>query len=208
MAWQSPIAPGISWYQTTVDDRPEYPSLDGSKQVEVAVIGGGFTGLQAAYNLAKSGISVVLIEAHHFGDGASGRNGGQFGTGQRSYPDEMEPKIGYEHAKALFDIAEDAKAYVMDFAKSNAIDMSYQAGQMNVSHKQAYANDYRRSADTMAEKYNYPHLTYMEKAETQERVGSSFYLGGVRDSGTGHINPATIASGIGKSRKTSWRGDL
>lgn len=203
MAWQSPIAPGISWYQTTVQDRVEYPTLDGSRQVDVAIIGGGFTGLQAAYNLAKAGVNVTLLEANHLGDGASGRNGGQFGTGQRSYPDEMEPKLGYEHAKALFDIAEDAKAYVMDFAKSNDIDMSYLPGQMNVSHKKAYAEDYRRSVDILAEKYGYPHLSYMERAESEERIGSKFYLGGVRDSGTGHINPLQLLVGLGKAAKAA-----
>jgi gamma-glutamylputrescine oxidase len=203
MAWQSPIAPGISWYQTTVDNPPEYPVLDGSKQVDVAVIGGGFTGLQAAYNLAKAGVSVALIEAHHLGDGASGRNGGQFGTGQRAYPDEMEAKLGYEHAKALFDIAEDAKRYVKDFAADNQIDISFQAGQMNVTHKKAYIDDYRRSVDMMAEKYAYPHLSYMEQSETQERVGSKFYLGGVRDSGTGHINPLRLLVGLGKAAKAA-----
>ena len=74
--WQSPIAPGISWYQATVDGRPTYPSLDGSLSVDVAIVGGGFTGLQAAFNLAKRGVSVALLEACRRGDGASGRNGG------------------------------------------------------------------------------------------------------------------------------------
>jgi gamma-glutamylputrescine oxidase len=94
--WQSPIAPGISWYQATAGERPTYPALDGSTTCDVAIVGGGYTGLQAAYNLAEAGVSVVLIEANRFGDGASGRNGGQLGTGQRSWPEELEEKIGYE----------------------------------------------------------------------------------------------------------------
>ena len=92
--WQSPIAPGVSWYQATVGERPDYPALDGSRQCDVAIIGGGYTGLQAAYNLAKAGVSVTLIEACRLGDGASGRNGGQLGTGQRWWPEELEEKIG------------------------------------------------------------------------------------------------------------------
>ena len=203
MAWQSPIAPGISWYQTTVAERPEYPSMDGSRQVDVLVIGGGFTGLQAAYNLAKAGVDVALIEGNHLGDGASGRNGGQMGTGLREYPDEVETKIGYEHSKALFEIAEDAKAYLMNFASSHGIDMSYLPGQMNVTHKKAYLDDYRRSVDTLAEKYNYPHLSYMEQTETRERIGSKFYLGGIRDAGTGHINPLQLLVGLGVAAKNA-----
>ena len=53
MAWQSPISPGISWYEATVGERPEYAPLDGSCEADVAIVGGGFTGLQAAYNLAR-----------------------------------------------------------------------------------------------------------------------------------------------------------
>ncbi|MGQ3280437.1 MAG: FAD-dependent oxidoreductase, partial [Shinella sp.] len=106
MPWQSPISPGISWYEATVGDRPEYAPLDGSVEADVAIVGGGFTGLQAAYNLAQKGVRVVLIEAHRFGDGASGRNGGQLGTGQRAEAESLEAELGFERAKALFDLAE------------------------------------------------------------------------------------------------------
>ncbi|MGO8352428.1 FAD-dependent oxidoreductase, partial [Rhizobium johnstonii] len=77
----APIAPG-----RPVGERPAYPALEGSRTCDVAIVGGGYTGLQAAYNLDKSGVSVVLIEACRFGDGASGRNGGQLGNGQRWWP--------------------------------------------------------------------------------------------------------------------------
>src|SRR6476469_2910447 len=121
--WQSPIAPGLSWYQASAGERPEYPALDGSRTTDVAIIGGGFTGLQAAYNLAKAGASVTLIDGARFGDGASGRNGGQIGTGQRAWPDEMEPQFGFDLTKALFDMAEHAKHHLLDFATSHGIDM-------------------------------------------------------------------------------------
>ena len=90
MSWQSPISPGISWYEATVGERPEYPPMGGSCETDVAIVGGGFTGLQAAYHLASKGVRVVLIDANRFGDGASGRNGGQLGTGQRAWPEELE----------------------------------------------------------------------------------------------------------------------
>ncbi|THV23664.1 NAD(P)/FAD-dependent oxidoreductase [Peteryoungia ipomoeae] len=198
MAWQSPIAPGISWYQDSVGERPDYTALDGSISTDVAIIGGGFTGLQAAYNLARLGVSVVLIEGHRFGDGASGRNGGQLGTGQRAWPDELEAELGFERSKALFDMAENAKRYLLDFAEQHGIDIDYLPGQMNVAHKAKYAGEYRRSAEIMAARYNYPHVAFMERDETRQRLGSNRYHYGVRDTGTGHIHPLKLLVGLAR----------
>ncbi|MBB3540187.1 MULTISPECIES: FAD-binding oxidoreductase [unclassified Rhizobium] len=196
--WQSPIAPGISWYQATSGERPTYPEMDGSKTCDVAIVGGGYTGLQAAYNLATSGVSVVLIEACRVGDGASGRNGGQLGTGQRWWPEELEEKIGYERSRALFDLAEAAKHHLMDFATDHQIDMEYMPGQMNVAHKESYKADYYENAEIAAMRYNYPHMRFMDKAETQERLGSTRYYCGVRDTGTGHIQPLKLLIGLAR----------
>ena len=199
MAWQSPIAPGISWYQSTVSERPEYPPLDGSKTVDVAIIGGGFTGLQAAFNLATAGLSVVVIEGCRIGDGASGRNGGQMGTGQRWYPEELEAELGYERSKALFDLAENAKKYVLSFAETHGIDMEFMPGQMNVSHKPGHDKEYQRTVEIAATRYGYPHLAFMDDKETAERVGSKRFFCGVRDSGTGHIHPLKLIVGLARA---------
>ncbi|OCI96728.1 oxidoreductase [Rhizobium sp. AC27/96] len=196
--WQSPIAPGLSFYQATVGPRPSYPRLDGSRRADVAIIGGGYTGLQAAYNLAKGGVDVVLIDGNRFGDGASGRNGGQLGTGQRSWPEEIEEKIGYERSKALFDLAEDAKRHLLDFATEHGIDIDFLPGQMNVTHKQSYKQAYIDNAEIAAARYGYPHVKFMDRAETQERLGSEFYLYGVRDMGTGHIHPMKLLIGLAR----------
>ena len=203
MAWQSPIAPGISWYQSTVTERPDYPALDGSKTVDVAIVGGGFTGLQAAYNLATDGLSVVVIEGCRIGDGASGRNGGQMGTGQRWYPEELEAELGYERSKALFDLAENAKKYVLSFAETHGIDMEFMPGQMNVSHKPGHDREYQRTAEIAATRYGYPHLSYMDGRETAERVGSKRFFCGVRDSGTGHIHPLKLIVGLATAARAA-----
>src|SRR5690606_13292730 len=129
MGYQSPISPGVSWYEATLDARPEYPALDGSRRTDVVIIGGGFTGVSAAHHLAKAGISVLLVEAHRLGDGASGRNGGQLGTGQRMWPEDLEAELGFTRAKALFDVAEEAKSHLMAFAAQNGLDIDYVPGQ-------------------------------------------------------------------------------
>ncbi|MBF2717124.1 NAD(P)/FAD-dependent oxidoreductase [Agrobacterium vitis] len=201
--WQSPIAPGLSWYQATVGERPEYEPLDGSTTTDVAIVGGGYTGLQAAYTLARAGVSVVLIEGGRFGDGGSGRNGGQFGTGQRAWPEELEAEFGFERAKALFDMAEHAKAYILDFAREHQIDMEFMPGQLNVEHKRGKDKEYRKSVEIAATRFDYPHMHFMDREETAARLGSSAYYCGIRDIGTGHIHPLKLLVGLANVAKNA-----
>jgi len=204
MNYQSPISPGRSWYEDTAGPRPEYPALDGDISCDVAIVGGGFTGLSAAAHLAKAGTNVVLIEAHRFGDGASGRNGGQMGTGQRAWAEELESEYGFSRAKALFDLAEEAKSHLLDFAAANAIEIDYVPGQLSVAHKPRYVDDYKAHAEVMATRFNYPHLTFMDAKEAAERLGSTAYFGGTRDTGTGHIHPLKLV--IGTARVATQAG--
>jgi len=195
MPYQSPISPGRSWYEDSVRDRPVYPALGGDRRADVVIIGGGFTGLSAALHLAKTGTNVVLIEAHRFGDGASGRNGGQLGTGQRAWAEEQEAQLGFARAKALFDLAEEAKAHLLEFTATNGIDMDYRQGQISVAHKPRYVGEYKAHAELMAARFGYPYISFMDKVETAKRLGSDHYFGGVRDTGTGHINPLKLLVG-------------
>ncbi|WP_054310190.1 FAD-binding oxidoreductase [Mesorhizobium sp. 1M-11] len=195
MPYQSPVSPGRSWYEDSAGPRPEYPSLDGDRQADVVIIGGGFTGLSAAVHLAKAGSNVVLIESHRFGDGASGRNGGQMGTGQRAWAEEMESEYGFTRAKALFDLAEEAKAHLLEFSSANGIEIDYMPGQLSVAHKQRYVDDYKAHAEIMATRFDYPHIKFMDAGETAERLGSTLYYGGSRDTGTGHIHPLKLVIG-------------
>lgn len=199
MPYQSPISPGRSWYEDSAGPRPEYPSLDGDRQADVVIIGGGFTGLSAAVHLAKAGADVALIESHRFGDGASGRNGGQLGTGQRAWAEEMESEFGFTRAKALFDLAEEAKAHLFEFSSANGIEIDYMPGQLSVAHKRRYVDDYKAHAEIMATRFNYPHIKFMDARETSERLGSTRYYGGSRDSGTGHIHPLKLVIGTARA---------
>ena len=195
---QSPISPGRSWYEDSIAERPVYPVLDGSRRADVVIIGGGFTGLSAAVHLAKAGVDVVLLEAHRCGDGASGRNGGQMGTGQRADLDEQEAQLGWTRAKALFDLAEEAKAHLLDFCAAHAIDVDYQPGQLSAAHQARYVPDYRRYVDYLRERADYPHLSFMDAEETRARLGSGRYFGGMRDTGTGHLHPLKLVAGLAR----------
>jgi len=197
--YQSPISPGRSWYEDSVSERPRYPALDGSMAVDVAVVGGGFTGLSAALHLAGRGARVCVLEAARLGDGASGRNGGQLGTGHRLWPEEMEALYGEERAKALFRLAEDAKAHLLELMATHGIDADYRAGQISLAHRRRFHEPFRRHAETMRERYGYPEIRFLHAGETEARTGSSAYGAGLLDTGTGHLHPLKLLLGTARA---------
>ena len=101
-----------SYYAATAADLAPFAPLQGATRADVCVVGGGYTGLSAALHLAQRGFDVVLLEAHRVGFGASGRNGGQVGSGQRQDQVWLEAAVGREQAHRFWDLAEEAKALV------------------------------------------------------------------------------------------------
>ena len=98
-----------SCYAATAVGMHEPKVLEGQHQADVCVIGAGFTGLSAALNLAERGLDVIVLEAERAGFGASGRNGGMIGSGQRKDVLETEEMFGYESSRTLWALAEAGK---------------------------------------------------------------------------------------------------
>ncbi|WP_026088206.1 NAD(P)/FAD-dependent oxidoreductase [Bartonella rattaustraliani] len=196
------ISPGVSWYEDSLEERFSYPFLSEKIQCDVVIIGGGFTGLSAAYHLAKAGVHVVLLEASRLGDGASGRNGGQLGTGQRQWVETLEKKYGFERSKALFDLAEEAKRDILSWCSKPDFQCDFMTGQLSVTHKKRELVSYQRHIETM-QRYGYHSLTFMGRDETEKRLGSSFYCGGIYDADTGHINPLKLVVYLAKKAKNA-----
>jgi gamma-glutamylputrescine oxidase len=117
-----------SYYAATATRLAPFAPLRGEERADVCVVGGGYTGLSAALHLAQRGFSVVLLEAHRVGFGASGRNGGQVGSGHRMDQTALERMVGKEHARRLWDLAEEAKALVRTLVTDHAMPLTYRPG--------------------------------------------------------------------------------
>lgn len=81
-----------SYYNATIKQETYYPSLEGELDVDVVIIGAGFTGVATALELAERGVKVAVVEANKVGWGATGRNGGQV-TGSLSGDNAMVKQL-------------------------------------------------------------------------------------------------------------------
>jgi len=188
-----------SYYIATAEGLREYPRLDESLTADVCVIGGGFTGLSAAVNLAERGLNVVLLEAERIGFGASGRNGGLVGSGQRKDVLEMEEQFGVATARRFWDYAEDAKQEIRDRVAKHAISCDLQDGQLVGVHKRSYAGWAAELADALAERYDYPHARALSRGETRELVATDDFLEGLFDDKALALHPLNFALGLARA---------
>ena len=191
-----------SWYAATAHPHPTDPALEGDIRTDVAVVGGGYTGLSAALHLAQAGRQVVLVDAHRAGWGASGRNGGQVGSGQRVDQPELEATFGPDRARALWQIGQDAKALVRDLIARHDIACDLRPGILYADHRQRHAADTREYVDHMNRVYDYP-VEYLTAAQVREHLGTEAYHSGLLDPDGAHLHPLNYALGLAAAARAA-----
>ena len=194
-----PGAYPASWYAETATPLPEFAPLIGARRADVAVIGGGYTGLSAALHLAQRGYDVVLLEAHRVGFGASGRNGGQVGSGQRLEQDALERMAGRGTARALWDLGEEAKALVQALIRDHAPDVTWHPGIIHACRSDAEVRAAHAHADKLHRDYGYDRITPLDRAGLRDILPSPAYRGGDLDAGAGHVHPLRFAIGLARA---------
>jgi len=133
-----PLAHEPSYWAATANIPAPSAPLVGDCDVDVAIIGGGYTGLSTAYHLAKHhGIRACVLEAQQVGWGCSGRNGGfaMMGVGKDGYGAWVR-KVGLEGARQTFEFGREALRTLRSVLKDNAIDAaSPHEGYLYLAHK-------------------------------------------------------------------------
>ncbi|MGI9304292.1 MAG: NAD(P)/FAD-dependent oxidoreductase [Gammaproteobacteria bacterium] len=199
MADQHPGAYPDSYYAATAKGVVDHQALDAAVDCDVAVVGGGFTGLSAALHLAERGYEVVLLEAERIAWGASGRNGGQLGSGQRKDQGTLEHMFGDTRARLLWDLAEEAKHIVRERIAKHNIECDLKPGILTVAYKSREAQYLATYADKLRDEYDYPHIRPVSKEELAQMLASDIYHGGKLDMGAAHLHPLNYALGLARA---------
>ncbi len=186
-----------SFYRATANPSPEHEALAGDIDCDICIVGAGYTGLSAALHCAQQGLDVVVVEAHRVGWGASGRNGGQLGSGQRQDQADLEESLGKEKARLLWDMAEEAKQLTLSLIETHEIACGFRPGIMHLDHRQRFVAETRAHVRKLQDEYGYEEVRFLDRDEVHSLVASPAYYGGALDTGAGHLHPLNYALGLG-----------
>ena len=186
-----------SYYAATANERTDYPVLEGSKSVDVCVVGAGFTGVSTALDLAERGYSVALVEANRVGWGASGRNGGHLINGISGL-DKIQKKHGNGIGDVLWDLRWRGNDIIYDRVEKYDIQCDLKSGFVEVALKprqMAGLEDYA----ALRESHNFAHKYELwDKEKTRTMLGTDAYIGGFACYRDGHLHPLNLC--IGEAR--------
>ncbi|MFF7706530.1 FAD-dependent oxidoreductase [Pseudomonas sp. NPDC007930] len=184
-----------SYYAASAGPLPQYPTLQGEEQADVCIIGGGFTGLNTAIELAERGLRVVLLEGRRIGWGASGRNGGQLIRGVGHELEQFEGVLGKEGVTELQRMGLEAVGIVRQRIQRYAIDCDLVWGYCDLANR---AQEYDAFAGELCGLRQLGYEQDMRLVPPEELPGliaSNAYAGALFDGGSGHLHPLKLALG-------------
>ncbi len=167
------------------------------EQVDVAVVGGGFTGLNAALVLAQSGARVAVLEQNTFGWGASSRNGGMLTPGLKAPLSWIRKTYGLELARHFWSWALESIDHVERVVTENNIACDWRrSGHLALATKPAHFERYRSNLAMLDRDFGYRNGRLLPPSELASEIGSTAFHGAVVDDVSGSVHPAKYAFGL------------
>jgi glycine/D-amino acid oxidase-like deaminating enzyme len=182
------------WLETVA--APQIPARELPQIADVAVIGGGYTGLSAARTLAKGGARVAVLEAENVGWGASCRNGGMVLSGLKLGTSTLIARYGREATKRMYAASLEAIDCVEALVREENIDCDFsRCGHLEVACKPRHFEEFRRGAEMIEREFGH-RLRIVEKENLLQEIGSAIYHGGMVDEVSAGVNPAKYVAGL------------
>lgn len=189
--------PPSLWAATAPKGAP-HPSLEGTRDIDLAIVGGGFTGLSTALFARRLGLSVAVLEAVEVGFGASGRNNGQvIPTLTRPEPDDIIKRHGAA-GERLVHLIRDCASILFDVVREEGIDAeAEQTGWVQPVHSPGRIKVAERRVAQWSK--HGAKVTLLSRDEVAKITGSDQWFGGWTNPTGGHINPLALARGLAQA---------
>jgi glycine/D-amino acid oxidase-like deaminating enzyme len=177
---------------------PTTSPLHGDVSCQVAIIGGGFTGLSTALHLAEAGIDCIVLEAREIGFGGSGRNVGLVNAGMWMRPDDIIASIGEKIGGRMVSELGDGPAYVFDLIAKHAIEceaihngtLHLAVGDAGIKEVEIRAAQWQRRGAP---------VEVLPAARAAELTGAKGYAAALLDRRAGTVQPLGYARGLARA---------
>ncbi len=190
-------APGGSLWEASARERFEGVPV-GTGSVDLAIIGGGFTGCAAALQAARQGASVTVFEAETVGHGGSGRNVGLVNAGLWLPPDAVEGRLGQAAGARLNTALAAGPGLVFDLVRRHEIACdAVQAGTLHCAHADSALADLQERQRQQAAR-NAP-VRLLTGPETARSIGSNAFAGALHDKRAGTVHPLSYVRGLARA---------
>ena len=198
-----------SYYSATINQDSDYPSVQGEVRVDVAIIGGGFTGVATAVELAERGFKVAVVEANRIGWGASGRNGGQVTgslSGDTAMTKQMRKRLGDEVDDFIWNLRWRGHSIIEQRVQRYGIACDLKHGHLHAAMKLAHLNELRASYDEALSRGMEADVTLLDAAGVRAHLASDLYLGALKNTRNLHLHPLNLC--LGEARAAHSLGAL
>ncbi len=168
-------------------------------QVDVAIVGSGYTGLNAARVLAQSGATVAVLERHTVGWGASSRNGGMATPGIKQSLKVIWKQYGRDYAHKFWQASLDAIDLIDQIVQEEALVCDWERkGHIALAYKEGHFDAYRNLQKWYREEFGHE-TTLVPKGELHNEIGSDVFFGGLADDYSGGLQPAKYIFGLARA---------
>ena len=177
---------------------PTTTRLEGNIKCQVAIIGGGFTGLSTALHLAEAGIDCIVLEAKDIGFGGSGRNVGLVNAGMWMRPDDIVATMGEAVGGRLVSELGDGPAYVFDLIAKHAIECeAVRSGTLHLAVGEAGVKEITIRARQWQQRE--APVEALPAARAAELTGAQGFAGALLDRRAGTVQPLGYARGLARA---------
>ena len=187
-----------SLWSVTAPPGPECARLDAARNVQVVVIGAGYTGLSAALHLTQAGREVAVLESADIGEGGSGLNGGQVIPGVKHDPDRLEEFLGAAAGRALIDTVASGPSVVFELIERLGIACDVRrSGWIQPATSEAAVATQAARVEQWSRRGAAVEL--LSRTEVQRLTGSGRYCGGLIDRRGGSVQPLAYVRGLAQA---------
>ena len=166
------------------------------ERADVAIVGGGYTGLGAARHLQQMGLSAVVIEQNPIGWGASSRNGGKALVGLKYDASKIVQTYGRELGEALWQASLEGIDKVEQIVREEQIDCGFErTGSVYLACKQKHFDAMQRETDWLAQNFDYQRID-VPRSSLRDEIGTAQYFGGTVDELSAGLHPAAWVRGL------------